>query len=110
MLDKDHPVLANSYSNISQNYQDLGDLENALEYGLKDLAISEKMLNKDHPDLANSFFCIASTYYYLKDYQLAKGYIDKAVDIYQHVLPAEHPDLKAALGWQETIHEKYGEG
>jgi len=45
ILTPDHPDLATSYYNLSIIYKDMGNLPQALEFSLKDIAISEKQRN-----------------------------------------------------------------
>ena len=42
------PMYAMSYNNLSTVYQDMGDLNKALEYQVKAIEIKEKVLDKNH--------------------------------------------------------------
>ena len=71
----DVATLAN---NISYILNSLGNYGKALEYGLKDLAISEKVLDKDHPNLGACYSNISHAYRRLGDLENALEYGLKA--------------------------------
>ena len=98
--------LATAYNNLGTTYGDLGDHRKALEYKLKDLAISEKVLPGDHPDLASSYSNVGCTYDDLGDHSKALEYKLKALAIREKVLPEDHPDLATSYA---NISVSYGE-
>ena len=94
-----------SYNTIANIYPYLGDYQKSLEYGLKTLAICEKVLSPEHPNLALSYNNIAWTYYYLKDYATAYSNIQKAIAIRTKVLPKGHPDIQTSLNTKAAIEK-----
>ena len=103
VLDKDHPDLATSYSNLSLIYQAMGNIPLALEDQQKTVVIFEKVLDKDHPDLASSYNNLSVIYYKIGDIEQAAVYIDKTLHIWQHCLPNDHPSLVIALKSKKLI-------
>lgn len=74
-------------------FQNLGQLNKALDYSLKMVAIWDAVLPTEHPDLAQSYNNLAETYRALGQHDKALDYNLKAIAIWEKVLPAEHPDL-----------------
>ncbi|MCX6583806.1 MAG: tetratricopeptide repeat protein [Candidatus Aminicenantes bacterium] len=91
--DEDLATLAN---NLSLRHKDMGQLDRALEFQLKALAIREAVLDKNHPDLATSYNNLSWIYRDMKDYASALPYAEKAVDILQFNFPNGHPNLDGA--------------
>jgi tetratricopeptide (TPR) repeat protein len=78
-------VLANQLSLL---YKDMGQLDRALEYQLKAMAIREKILSADHPSLAQSYNNLSAIYFNLGRIQEALDYAQRAVAILEKLFPA----------------------
>ncbi len=95
-MERYHPgttKLAASYNNVGCTYYEQGTYEKALEYGLKALAINEKVLQENHPDLVQAYNNAGVTYGDMGDYEKALGYLLKALSIREKTLPSNHSDL-----------------
>jgi tetratricopeptide (TPR) repeat protein len=89
-------ALATLANILSLRYQDIGELERALEFQLKALTIREKILGENHPDLATSYHNLSTLYAIKKDYPAALTYSAKAVAIMKKLFPGGHPHLTSA--------------
>jgi hypothetical protein len=98
--------LARLANNLSLRYQDLGQLEKALEFQEKALNIREAVLAKNHPDLATSYHNLSTIYNALKDYKKAAQYAQQAVAILHHLFPNGHPNLDIMKENLEFIKKK----
>ena len=77
-----HPDLAASYSIVSSVYKAMRQYDLALQFQLKDIAISEQVLGMQHPDLATSYNNIASLYEEMgNSQQMVEVYQKKAVQV-----------------------------
>ena len=74
----------------------MGDLQKSLDFGLKAIAIQEKVLPPEHPNLAASYNNIAGTYKAMGDLQKSLDFGLKAIAIREKTLPPEHPKLAAS--------------
>ena len=92
--------MATSYGNIGKAHDNKGELDKALEYYQKALAIYLKQLGPEHPDVAMSYNNMAYVYKAKKDLAKAKEYWAKAYAIRLKKLGPNHPytkDTKAEL-------------
>jgi len=85
--DEDLATLANNASTI---FQDIGQLDRALEFQLKAIAIREKVLVPNHSDRAQSYHNLSWIYRDKKDFPAALKYAEKAVAIMQKLFPGGH--------------------
>jgi len=69
----------------------LAKYEEALEYHLKALDISDKVLGKDHPKVADSYISIGKVLNYQGKYEESLEYYFKALAISEKVLGKDHP-------------------
>ena len=88
--DEDLATLANNLSTI---YQDMGQLDRALEFQLKALAIKEAVLDKNHPSLATSYNNVSMIYQDMGQLDRALEFQLKALAIREAVLDKNHPSL-----------------
>ncbi len=91
-----HEKVATLANNVSTIYYTMGQLEKALEFQLKALAIREQVLAKNHPDLAQSYHNLSTIYFSMQEIPRALPYAQKAVDIWQSLFPNGHPNLEKA--------------
>jgi tetratricopeptide (TPR) repeat protein len=103
-LDDNDEELATLANNLSTLYQALGQLDRALEYQLKALAIREKILSADHPHLAQSYNNVATIYRAMGQLDRALEYQLKALEIKEKILSADHPDLATSYNNLSTIY------
>ena len=90
---EDDKAVASLALRLDWLFRDLGQLNKALDYNLKSLAICDAVLPAEHPDLAPSYNNLAATYGALGQHDKALDYNLKTLAICDAVLPAEHPDL-----------------
>jgi tetratricopeptide (TPR) repeat protein len=81
------------YNNIGILCKSKGDLDKAIEYYEKSLAIRLKNLVADHPDIAISYSNIGFTWKSKGDYDKALDNYKKCLAIRLKILDPEHPDL-----------------
>ena len=103
---KDVSTLANNLSTI---YQDMGQLEQALEFGLKANTICEKVLSENHPNLASSYHNLSQIYKDMGQLEQALEFGLKTVVIFEKVLGAEHPDLATSYNNLSLIYKDMGQ-
>lgn len=97
MVGPEHPLVADVIFNESSLAWSRGDLERALEYGLKALAIRERSLAADHPSLALSYNSVAQPLQNLGRYDEARAYQLKAMAIHEKTLGPDHVYVAASL-------------
>ncbi|MCH7676245.1 ATP-binding protein, partial [candidate division KSB1 bacterium] len=85
--------LASLANNLAQIYQDLGQLEKALEFQMKSLKIMEEILDPKHPSLATSYNNLATIYKALGQLEKALEFQMKSLKIREEILDPNHPDL-----------------
>jgi|GEM_PF-1892013 len=96
-------------NNIGSVYRRMGDYDRALEYHLKDLAITEKVLGMEHPNTATSYNNIGSVYEDMGDYDRALEYYEKAVKTLEKVLGTEHPDTATSYNNIGLLYTRMGD-
>ena len=72
------------YFSISVDFQNIGDLKNALKYSLKSLEINEKLLDKNDLKLAENLESIAGIYFSMADFDESKSYLKRASKIFEN--------------------------
>jgi len=78
---------------LNELFLDLGQLDKALDYSQKAVAIREKILPPEHPDLAASYNNLAETYRVWGWHQRSLEFHQKTLGILEKTLPPEHSDL-----------------
>jgi hypothetical protein len=86
-LTQNHPLIATSYNNIGEIYQNKGDNDKASEYLFKSLEIKEQTLPPNHPDISRSYSNIGLFYSNKDDYDKAIKYFSKSLEIFKKTLP-----------------------
>jgi len=89
-LDKDHPEIANTYSNIALIYERQRDYDSALDWYNKALAIYEE-LDEESISTAVFYSNIAQLHNGQGDYDNALKLHFKALAIFEELLSKEHP-------------------
>jgi len=107
IADKDEE-LARLSNNLSLRYQDLGQLEQALEFQKKALKIREAVLAKNHPDLAQSYNNLSTIYKALGQLDQALEFQLKDVKISEEILAKNHPDLATSYNNLSLIYKAKG--
>ncbi len=100
---------ARRYNNIGMIYDRMGDLDKALKYFMKDLAISEKVLGDDHIDTSTSYNNIGNVYDEMGDYDMALKYHRKSLAIKEKVLGDDHIDTSASYNNIGHVFDEMGE-
>ncbi len=108
-LNEDDKELATLANNISLLYQDIGQLDRALEYQLKAMAIYDKILSQDHPSLAKSYNNVAAIYQDMGQLDRALVYSLKTVAIFEKILSADHPSLATSYNNVSMIYLDMGQ-
>lgn len=84
----------------------MGQLDLALGYFKKALAIKEVALGKEHPSIATTYHNIAYVYWKQGDRVTAREYLEKALDIRLEKLGKEHPRTKDTQKALAELHEE----
>jgi tetratricopeptide (TPR) repeat protein len=101
----DHPWVASIFSFISKNYEELGKIDEAVDYGKKALAIREELL-ESHQDTAKSHFNLGQLFQKQKNYLEALGAFNKALLIRKKVLGEQHKITMATKSALEDNQSK----
>jgi tetratricopeptide (TPR) repeat protein len=104
-IDWDVATLAN---NLSLILQDLGRLDEALEFQQKAIIIFEKVLEPDNPALATSYNNLSSILHDLSRLNEALEFQQKAIMIREKVLEPNHPDLASSYSNLSLILQDLG--
>ena len=105
-INADLSALAN---NLSAIHFDLGHLNQALEYQLKDIAISEKVLGENHPDLATSYNNLSMIYSDMGQLDRALEFQLKDIAILEKVFGENHPSLATSYNNLSGIYWEKGQ-
>jgi len=104
--DKDLATLAN---NLSLRYQDMEQLDRALEFQLKTLKIFESVLDPNHPNLAMSYSNISAIYEAIGKLESALEFQNKALKIREEILDENHSDLATSYHILALIYLDMGQ-
>jgi len=104
--DKDLASLAN---NLSMIYQDIGQLDRALEFQLKTIGIKEKVFDKNHPSLATSYNNVSLIYQDIGQLDRALEFQLKTIEIFEAVLAKNHPSLATSYNNVSSIYKSMGQ-
>ena len=107
--DKEGEEAGSVYDNIGYVYKNNGNLDKALEYYEKAIAISENILGKEHPSTALSYNNIGLVYHSKGDYDKALEYYEKAKDIREKVLGKEHPYTASSYNNIGGVYDSKGD-
>ena len=82
---------------MSHTYFLLTDYQQALDYGLKSLAMLQRLHPEDNPDVAASLESVRLIYFKLEDYQHALDYGLKALTMLQRLHLDDNLHIAASL-------------
>ncbi len=102
---KDIATLSNNLSNI---YQAMGNLPQALDFQLKAIEIYEKILAFDHPDLATSYSNLSNIYQDMGNLPQALVFQLKSIEIYKKVFIPDHDVLGTSFNNLSEIFRNMG--
>ena len=100
--------VANLHLFSVRGYYELGAYDQALEYLMKDLAISEKVWGREHPDTAATYNNLGEVYRAQGKYDRALEYFMKALAIVEKVLGREHPDTATTYNNIAAVYHAQG--
>jgi tetratricopeptide (TPR) repeat protein len=104
-----HEDVATLANNLSLIYQDLGQLEPALEFQKKATEIYEAVLDKNHPSLATSYNNLSTIYQSLGQQEPALEFQKKALKIREAVLDKNHTDVAQSYNNLSLIYKALGQ-
>ena len=81
---------------MGNDYQQLGQYNEAKEYHEKALIIYKKIFGEEHADVASSYDNLGRDYEQLGEYNAAKEYHEKALIIYKKICGEEHADVASS--------------
>ena len=87
----------------------MGQLDRALEFQLKALAIQGAALDKNYPNLAASYNNVSLIYQGIGQLDQALEFQLKAISIMQHLFPNGHPNLDKSKRNLEILKNKMSE-
>ena len=102
-LGEQHPSTANAYSRIGSMLYGKGDLDGAVEYMRKALAIEEATLGEQQPPTATSYNNIGVVLHDKGDLDAALEYHRKALAIREATLGTGHTDTASSRDWVEGL-------
>ncbi len=99
---------ADFYHELSWLYHLNGKNDSALEFGLKSVAIFEKVLDKNHPNLATSYNNLSMIYLNLGNSKKALEFDLRALAIREKVLDENHPALAVSYSNLALVYKDLG--
>ncbi len=81
ILPKNHPLIANTYSNLTWIYQLMREYDKAMQYEQKALDLRIKVFGENHFDVADSYNYLGVISYKKRDYDQSIFYYQKALFI-----------------------------
>jgi CHAT domain-containing protein/Tfp pilus assembly protein PilF len=109
VLGKEHPLTAQSYSNMGQVYHNTGNYKKSLTYHKKALDIKEKILGQEHLDTAVSCNNIGSLYESMGKLNTALDYYKKSIFIEEKILGNENLDIAISYNNIGSLYTKLGD-
>ena len=104
-----HADVAESYNNLGNVYQDLGQYNETKEYHEKALIIRKKIFGEEHADVAASYNNLGNVYQDLGQYNEAKEYHEKALIIKKKIFGEEHADVAASYNNLGNVYQDLGQ-
>ena len=89
----EHPFTATIYNNLSNNFCNLGEFDEAKPYSEHAFKIRRKLLN-DHMDTAKSLFDLGMMHKEQGDFQQAITYLEQSKNMQERVLEDNLEDLQ----------------
>ncbi|MGE5342081.1 MAG: toll/interleukin-1 receptor domain-containing protein [Candidatus Omnitrophota bacterium] len=105
--DTELATLANNLSTII--YQNMGQLDRALEFQLKAIEIQKAVLDPQHSLLATSYNNLSQIYRTMGQWDRALEFQLKDIDISEKVLGPHHPDLATSYNNVSAIYKDMGQ-
>lgn len=93
ILPKNHPLIANAYSNFSWIYQLMREYDKAMQYEQKALDLRIKIFGENHHSTSGSYYTIGAIHFYLQEYDTALQYFFKTLNIQKKVLDSNHVEI-----------------
>lgn len=91
--DEKDPLFAVIYNNLAICYGNKTDIERAILFFKKSLALDISLYGENHIDVAIDYHNIGSYYHDLKEYDLSLEYYNKSLVIYLANLADKHPNV-----------------
>lgn len=107
-LDPSDGRLAISYANSAIFLEELGELNQALEFHHQAIRIKENLENATE-SLASAYYHISKTYHQLQVLDKAVEYLKRVIDIREKVLEENHQDLALSYYRMAVLQRKAGE-
>ena len=108
VLGPEHPLTAQSLSNLALLYNNMGAYEKVEPLVRRSLAIREKALGLEHPDTANSLNNLALLYDTMGAYEKAEPLYLRSLAIREKALGMEHPLTALSLNNLALLYHKMG--
>ncbi len=108
-LGETHPDIAKSLNDLGIAWGEKGEVDTAIAYFEKALAIREKSLPADHPDIAISLNNLGVAWRGKGEVDTAIAYHEQALAIRKKSLPADHPAIAASLNNLGNAWDNKGE-
>jgi len=109
ILGSDHPLVANSITNLGEILRFKGEYAKAEQLHNRALAIREKVVGGKHPDTASSLNNLAIINYAIGSFERAAQLYLRALEIWEPVLGPEHPLVAASLQNLAITHAERGD-
>jgi len=97
ILEKEHPDLASSLSQLADIYDGMGNYKDAESLYKRAIEIREKALGPDHPDVAKTLSGLAWVYNALNNNEKAEALFKRAIEIQEKTLGPDHQDVGFSL-------------
>jgi CHAT domain-containing protein len=107
-LGTDHPLVANSLTNLAMMYEVQGGYERAEPLLVRALAIREKALGPDHVGVANTLNNLALVYRGQGRNEKAEPLYARALAIWEKAFGPEHPSVATGLHNLATTYRDLG--
>lgn len=109
VLGSDHPLVANSITNLGEVLRFKGDYTRAAQLHDRALAIRENTVGAEHPDAASSLNNLAIINYFRGKFEEAEQLYRRALGIWEQALGPEHPLVASSLQNLAIVHADRGD-
>ena len=92
-----HTEIAMCLSNVSSDYRQLGNLNEAIRYGQQALVMRKELFGDSHPDIAASLDELGTHYGQFGDTHRALQYLEQALIMRRKLFVEPHPDIAASM-------------
>jgi CHAT domain-containing protein/tetratricopeptide (TPR) repeat protein len=90
-------------------YASKGDIDQAIHYQEKALAIRQEKLHANHPERAENLLHLGDTHFTKKEYEKAKKYYEEALSIAQKSLKENHPTTASIYSSLGSLLKEIGQ-